>query len=152
MRGLGWPDEGLLLLGEYLASFKTGFIVKVTCLPFEDAKVPIGIYDLAITSPPYFDTEQYSNAPSDSATRYKTFERWLLGFFYPMLHKTIVALKPNKPFILNIGSRSYPLSSKLAGWCASNYIHYKKIATRLSGVGGLGKSGEGEVFYELTSK
>jgi hypothetical protein len=60
----------------------------------------------------------------------------------------MAALKPESCFVLNIGSRKYPLSADLFKICKGVYA-VSKIDCALSGVGGLGKSGEGETFYEI---
>ena len=61
------------------------------------------------------------------------------------------ALKPGKTFILNIGSRQYPLSDILKSNFSEMY-EIKKLGNKLSGASGLGKTGEGETFYAITKE
>ena len=139
-----------------LVALKNGFIYNVNpsfdatihnqC--FEDSELPENSFDFAITSPPYYDTEEYSDEPTNSLNRYSTFDLWLTGFFFPLIQKTMAALKPDKVFVLNIGSRVYPLSSALLDEFGDQY-QITCIGNELSGNSGLGKSGEGESFYAI---
>lgn len=54
--------------------------------PAEDVDLD-GEYNIAFTSPPYFDKEFYSKEPTQSYVRYKSIEGWLKGFMYPVLRK-----------------------------------------------------------------
>lgn len=76
--------------------------------PYEDAKVEKGVYDFALTSPPYFDTEKY-NGDDSSWRRYPEFELWVEGFFKPLIEKTAAALKPGAVFALQVGNQKHPL-------------------------------------------
>lgn len=89
-------------------------------LPFEDA--PVGLiakrgvqavteFDLAFTSPPYFDIEKYPGKES-SWRRYKTIDAWIKGFYEPLIRKTHSALKPGSMFVLNVGNHTHRLADK----------------------------------------
>lgn len=60
--------------------------------PAEDADLSayMDYFDMVFTSPPYFNTERYSNDPTQSWIRYKTIDEWNVGF----LHKTIDNILP----------------------------------------------------------
>jgi len=132
--------KGLIELGNFLKLFKNGFDFHIENIPFEDANIS-DFYDVALTSPPYYDTEIYSEEETNSCNRYKTFDSWCSGFFIPMIEK---ALSHSKVFIINVGSRKYDLKTILL----SNFINTKEIGSKLSGSGGLGKINEGkEAFY-----
>ena len=143
-------SAGLSKLAAWLEVLSPGFSASVYQTPFEDSCLSDGAFDMAITSPPYYDTEKYNDEPQDSANRFHTFQDWADGFFAPLVHKTMSALKPRRPFILNIGSRIYPLSETLKVICVDRYQMRATSAVSLSGKSGLGKSGEGETFYEIT--
>lgn len=136
--------NGLLSLGEFLKKFKTGFDFKIENLPFEDAIIK-DKYDLALTSPPYYNTELYSTEETNSCNRYTTYEDWCNGFYLPMINKT---LKNTKNFIINIGTRKYDLKNILM----DNNIELKEIKSKLSGKGGLGKITETSEKFYLVSK
>lgn len=141
---------GLHRLCEFIQRFRPEFRAEVRQQAFEDARLPSASFDIALTSPPYYDTERYSTDEADSATRYKSFPAWVRGFFEPLVVETMRALKPGAPFVLNIGSRAYPLNEELAKMCAGRFA-VKQMGNLLSGNAGLGKSGEGEMFYEVRS-
>jgi hypothetical protein len=141
----GKTFEGLNKLAEFISTMNKTFTAKIHKLPFEEIGIEKGEYDFAITSPPYYDTEIYSNEETNSLNRYKTFSDWKDGFYIPMIRKTLEALKSRGVFVLNIGSRVYPLNEILL----ENFGKHKieKMGNYLSGSAGLGKTGEGEMFY-----
>lgn len=143
---------GLNALAKFIQRFRPDFKSRVKCLPFEDAKLTPNFYDAALTSPPYYDTEIYSDEETNSLNRYATFKDWLDGFFFPMIHKTMSALKADAPFVINIGSRKYPISKHLHRACKGKY-KIRKLDDSLGHADSLGrKEGEeveGETFYEL---
>ena len=57
------------------------------------------------------------------------------------------ALEPGAPFVLNSGSRNYPLSDLRRETLDGHRID--RLGSLLSGKAGLGKSGEGETFYAI---
>lgn len=132
--------NGLLELGNFLKTFKNGFDFKVENIPFEDAYIS-GFYDFALTSPPYYDTEIYSDEPSNSCNRYGTFDLWCRDFYIPMIKKTIAH---SRSFVLNVGSRRYDLKGVLI----KAFPGVTEVTSRLSGKGGLGRDNSGkEAFY-----
>jgi hypothetical protein len=132
--------NGLIELGKFLRSFKTGFDFKIECLPFENAAIS-GEYDFALTSPPYYDTEIYSHEETNSCNKYKDFNEWKDGFYIPMIDKT---LNHAQKFVINVGSRGYDLKSALI----NNYPNTEETRNRLSGKCGLGREDSGkESFY-----
>lgn len=70
-----------------------------TTVPIEDNSI-----DLCFTSPPYFDTEKYSEEETQSYIKYPTEDKWVNGF----LHDTFVnckrVLKPNGYLVINIAN------------------------------------------------
>lgn len=125
---------GLELLAEHLSDLTDGrFKARVRRKPFEDARFKAGSYDLALTSPPYYDTEMYSKETTQSSVRYTSFEDWLAGFYFPFIDRTLAALKPGAPFILNVGDRKYPLASKLYEHAAAIGAQVRELPKRLTG-------------------
>lgn len=88
----------------YAKDTKTEFILS----PFEDADLGGRVFDMAITSPPYFDVEQY-HGEGQSHVRYPKYDLWRDGFYHTLIEKTYGALKPGGVFVLQVGSKSYPL-------------------------------------------
>lgn len=71
-------------------------------IPFEDYKGPSDFFDLAFTSPPYFDTERYSNEDTQSWKRFPKYEQWVNGFLFPFIKTSHRVLKQGGKLILNI--------------------------------------------------
>lgn len=136
--------NGLMELGNFLKSFKNGFDFKIENIPFEDA-VLTDNYDFALTSPPYYDTEIYSDEQTNSCNRYKTFEQWCDSFYLPMIEKTI---RHTKNFVLNVGNRVYDLKTILM----AHYLNTKEISSKLSGKGGLGRDISGKESFFLVKE
>lgn len=57
---------------------------------------------VAFTSPPYFDTEQYSDEPTQSWVKYRTLDRWLNGFMHDTLSNCMRGLKSGGVMALNV--------------------------------------------------
>ena len=101
----GWRE-----MVAFLKQSATTSTAENQCLPFEDSKLEPESFDFALTSPPYFDTEKYSDEKTNSLNRYKTIKAWTEGFYKPFILKTMDALKPGCVFLLNVGNKKYPLS------------------------------------------
>lgn len=143
---------GLLKLCEFIKTMNSDFKANVFCECFEDAIVEENSFDFAITSPPYYDTEEYCDEETNSLNRYSNFQKWADWFYIPMIEKTLRALKNEKTFVLNIGSRKYPLNQILKD-TAGKRCEIVKLDNFLSGnSSGLGKTGEGETFYAITKR
>jgi hypothetical protein len=141
--------DGLTKLGEFISCLQPSFISTIQKLPFEDSELENDSFDFAMTSPPYYDTEIYSDEETNSLIRYKSFDDWCDKFYCPLILKTMNALKKDCFFILNIGNRRYPLSKVLLDNFSSTY-DIKKIDNYLCNGGGLRSSLEdGEVFYQI---
>lgn len=144
--------DGLQKLFEFINAMNPKFKAKIHKIPFEDAVLRSKYYDFALTSPPYFDTEIYSDEKTNSLNRYKTFNDWCEGFFLPLIENTMNALKPEGVFILNIGDKRYPLSEVLFHNFKTIY-HIKELKEHLIQKShGIRKSKigvKGETFYEL---
>jgi hypothetical protein len=81
--------------------------VELICDEYENAKIEQNKYDMALTSPPYFDVEKYD----DGKQCYEgvNYEEWKESFYAPLILKTYESLKPDGVFVLQIGSQKYPL-------------------------------------------
>jgi hypothetical protein len=58
-----------------------------TCIP-EDAN-----YDLALTSPPYYNLEIYSDEETQSTKKYANYETWISGFIKPLVQQVTQRVK-----------------------------------------------------------
>jgi hypothetical protein len=142
--------RGLIQLFNFIKSINKDFNAVVNCIPFEESELMQDSYDFAFTSPPYYDTEQYCNEETNSYIKFKTFEEWTNGFYLPMIDKTMKALKNNSTFVINIGSREYPLNKILIDTFANKYT-IEVGDEQLQGKSGLKVlEKEGEKFYYIT--
>lgn len=65
--------------------------------------------DFCFTSPPYFNTEKYSNEENQSWIKYPTKSQWLNGFLKKTFENCHKGLKPNGKMVINIANvKSYP--------------------------------------------
>lgn len=65
--------------------------------------------DFAFTSPPYFDTEKYTDEYTQSYMKYPTKDMWINGFMYETISRTYKALRQNSYMALNVCNvKSYP--------------------------------------------
>ena len=62
--------------------------------------------DLCFTSPPYFDTEKYSDEPTQSYLKYPTEDGWISGFLYDTISNCYHGLKNNGYMLMNIANTS----------------------------------------------
>lgn len=141
--------EGLNKLYDFIKVHRPEFVANISKLPYEDSDLLDNYYDMAITSPPYYNTELYSDEETNSLNRYKTFDDWVNMFFYPLISKTMNALKPTGTFILNIGNRVYPLETLLFDQFKLKY-KIEMLGNLLSGLGGLRKKAGAEAFFAIT--
>lgn len=83
---------------------------SVATLPFEDFEVP-GKFDVAFSSPPYYDVEIYNDEDTQSIARYPGYETWMQNFLFPCLAKMVLSLLPYGYLILHLGdTKSVPLA------------------------------------------
>lgn len=60
--------------------------------------------DLCFTSPPYFDTEKYSDESTQSYIKYETLNDWTNGYFKTTINNCYTALKQDGVLIINISN------------------------------------------------
>ena len=60
--------------------------------------------DLCFTSPPYFDTEKYSDEETQSYVKYPTKDEWVNGFLQKTIENCYRGLKGNKYMLINIAN------------------------------------------------
>lgn len=59
-------------------------------------------FDLYFTSPPYFNTEMYSDAETQSYKRFPTYGKWIKGFYRMTIYNACDMLKKDGIFMINI--------------------------------------------------
>lgn len=118
--------------------------------PFEESKIKAASFDFALTSPPYFDVEKYGGEDS-SWRRYSDFDKWVAGFYSPMLDRVAVALKPGGTFCLQVGNQSYPLeeTAKTLAQRRGDLQHVETRGTKMINNYNKTETQDGEVIVVL---
>jgi len=134
--------QGLLRLKEFLmyAECIKPLHICVHNLPFEDLVVEEDYFDFAFTSPPYFNTELYSEEETQAFNRYKTLEEFNEKFLTVLISKTMDALKPGKCFLLNIGGSQFRFDKIITEICDKLHLKVKEVFDY--------KIGKGDHFVE----
>ena len=105
--------------------------------------------DLCFTSPPYFDTEKYSDEDTQSYVKYPSEKEWIDGFLYLTIENCYESLKKNGYLLLNIANTSKGKTIEEGTLRIAKdlgFVHEKTLQLSLST---LAKGGEGTGFkYE----
>lgn len=62
----------------------------------------VGAVDMCFSSPPYFDTEKYSEEDTQSYMRYPRIDQWYKSFLIPLINNCFGILKDDGYFLMNI--------------------------------------------------
>lgn len=122
--------QGLIKLKQFLLSAENIIRpeIKLFNSPFEDLQeLPERYFDFAFTSPPYFDTEIYSDEDTQAANRYKTIEEFNEKFLTELIAKTVRHLKKGKCFLLNIGGNQIRFDKIVFDICDKLNFHVKEV-------------------------
>lgn len=121
--------EGLSRLKEFLllADCIKSTNIFLHNLPFEDFPVEENYFDFAFTSPPYFDTEIYSDEETQAYNRYKTLEEFNEKFLTVLIEKTMISLKDGSCFLLNIGGSQIRFDKIVNNICDSLNLKVREI-------------------------
>ena len=93
--------DNLIIMSDVINSNKN---VIIHNKPFEDLELEENYYDLSFSSPPYFNTEEYSYESTQSFMRYKTKESWKIGFLTKIIENNYKFIKRGGYFIINIAN------------------------------------------------
>lgn len=127
--------------------------IELQCIGSENF-IPKEKVDLCFTSPPYFDTEEYSQEETQSFKAHPTKKQWIKGFLKQTISNCKFSLKDNGYMIINISN------TKSNDWIEQETI---KIAKRegfkfintyylvLSSIAGNGKKREPIFIFKKNS-
>ena len=110
--------NGLVKLKEFL-NLNDNY--KQFNVPFEKLKIPKEYFDFVFTSPPYFDTERYSEEETQSYVGKESYEEWRDDFLYVMLDKIVYGMKSNSSCLLNIGKNRFPMDIDIKDYLKNKY-------------------------------
>lgn len=116
----------------------------------EDLPVEPGGYDMAFTSPPYFDAERYSADPEQSWVRYRTYPEWRDGFLGPLITRMAASVRRGGVVALNIANvKKYPLELDAVTFLDhSGLVPRMRAAYVLSSIAGKGEKTEPIFIYQ----
>ena len=103
------PDQykGVNKLKDTLLPLTDDKKVELECIAFEDNNLEQK-FNLAITSPPYFDVETYIGG-EQSHDRYDNYDIWKEKFYKVLIERVYDLLYDDGVFALQVGSQTYPL-------------------------------------------
>jgi hypothetical protein len=105
--------------------------------------------DLCFTSPPYFDTEKYSDEPTQSYIKYPTEDGWINGFLFQTMKNCYESLKKNGYLLLNIANTSSGKNIENGTLEIAKGFNLKHEKTLKLSLSTLARGGEGTGFkYE----
>lgn len=121
--------KGLQALREFILSAEniSKPEIDIRNLPFEDLKLKDNHFDFAFTSPPYFDTEIYSDEKTQAFNRYKTIEEFNEIFLTKLIIKTMKALKPKAVFVMNIGGSQHRFDLTVKSICEKHKYKLREL-------------------------
>lgn len=96
--------EGLCKMVNDFPSLINTTLVKNGSETYKPSKLEHDGIDLCFTSPPYFNTENYSEEETQSCHRYPTIEEWNENFLRRTIKNCKDVLKPNGKLILNVAN------------------------------------------------
>lgn len=94
--------DGLLKLNEDMNDGSKS--VNIHMMGSEDFKPDKESLDLCFTSPPYFDTEKYSDEETQSYIKYPTKDKWINEFLRLTMENCHYGLKVGKYMLINIAN------------------------------------------------
>jgi DNA modification methylase len=107
--------------------------------------------DLCFTSPPYFDTEKYSDEKTQSYIKYPTESRWITGFLKNTIENCYCSLKVGGKMMLNIANtKKYKTIEEetIRISCEMGFKHTDTLYLILSSVSGNGEKLEPIFVFE----
>ena len=84
-------------------------------------------FNLSFTSPPYFDTERYSEDESQSYKKFPTYAGWVKGFYQETINNTCDALSEDGVFGINIFEKVPKIKELTKLFLANNGFYLYKI-------------------------
>ena len=89
--------------------------------------------DLCFTSPPYFNTEKYSDEETQSYIKFPTQDEWTDGFLRKTIQNCHYGLKPNRYMLINIANvKSFKHLEDTTVWIAEQEGFVLEEAYRLA--------------------
>lgn len=96
---------------------------KVIYEPFEKGEIPEGEYDVVLSSPPYFNLEEYAKGQEgQSIVSFPKQEQWMVRFLFVSLFKAWDRLKIGGYLILHLGDAKTIMTAEAANLFIENHL------------------------------
>ena len=126
---------------EMINMFGNPILHKIIYEPFEKANIPDGPYDVILTSPPFFNVEEYvGGQEGQSIVSFPDFDTWAVWFLFASLSKAWDNLKEGGYLILHLGDTKILNITEVTNIFIENYL------PGASWEGIIGISGESKSF------
>ena len=96
-------NKFILYMSRYFTN-KKAYVNKIGSEDFTIENYPQyeNYFDISFTSPPYFDTEKYSDSDTQSYKKFNTYDAWVDGFYRNTIYNSCNSLKLDGVFAVNI--------------------------------------------------
>ena len=96
-------NKFILYMSRYFTN-KKAYVNKIGSEDFTIESYPQyeNYFDISFTSPPYFDTEKYSDSDTQSYKKFNTYDAWVDGFYRNTIYNSCNSLKLDGVFAVNI--------------------------------------------------
>ena len=96
-------NKFILYMSRYFTN-KKAYVNKIGSEDFTIESYPQyeNYFDISFTSPPYFDTEKYSDSDTQSYKKFNTYDLWVDGFYRNTIYNSCNSLKLDGVFAVNI--------------------------------------------------
>ena len=90
-------------------------------------KIKFSKYDLVFTSPPYFNTEKYSDSPNQSYKRYPKYKEWKDKFLRVLVKESARVVGQDGFVVINVKNyRNMPIANDTLGFAQENELELVK--------------------------
>jgi SAM-dependent methyltransferase len=104
---------------------------------------------LIFSSPPYFDTERYSDEPTQSFIKYPGYEEWLEKFIGRVIAESGRILRPRGHFVLNVADiNGYRLTQDVLRLATPRFELVETLRLRLGRLPYFREEGDGAYKFE----
>jgi predicted RNA methylase len=132
--------EGLKRLADEIGKWSRTKVELHCC--GSETFIPKEPVDLCFTSPPYFDTEKYSDEPTQSYLKYPSREKWVNGFLLTTIKNCHKCLRSDGVLVLNVWPSMEEDTTAVAK--RAGFVLDKKLQLALSYMPGRNRKKEGE--------